>query len=255
MGRSPDQSSVMPRFKATVEYDGTGWHGWQTQPGVPTIQESMEAALATALRTPTPVVGSGRTDAGVHAIGQVVHFDPPPDTNPERLLGQLNGLLPRSIAVHDIRPAADDFHARFEAVQRTYHYRVAEHTTALDRSTRVLVRPCPDWEHMNAGAERLIQTADFSAFCRTQSDTTNRVCTISHAEWEREEPNGLWRFRVSADRFLHGMVRALVGTLLEIGSGRRDVDDIDRILSSKDRREAGPAAPARGLVLARVDYP
>lgn len=255
MGRSPDQSSVMPRFKATVEYDGTGWHGWQTQPGVPTIQESMEAALATALRTPTPVVGSGRTDAGVHAIGQVVHFDPPAGTNPDRLLGQLNGLLPRSVAVRDVRPAADDFHARFDALRRTYHYRIAEHATALDRSTRVSVRPSPDWEHMNAAAQHLIQTADFSAFCRTQSDTTNRVCSISYAGWEPEESEGLWRFRVSADRFLHGMVRALVGTLLEIGSGRRDVNDIERVLLTKDRRAAGPAAPAKGLVLVQVDYP
>ncbi|NNE69133.1 MAG: tRNA pseudouridine(38-40) synthase TruA [Rhodothermales bacterium] len=245
----------MPRFKATVEYDGTGWHGWQTQAGVPTIQESLEQALATALRTPTPVVGSGRTDAGVHAIGQVVHFDVPPSTDPVRLAGQLNGILPRSVAVRDVAPADESFHARFDAVLRTYHYHVSEHPVAIGRSTRLHLRPAPDWEHMNRAASRLVRTADFSAFCRTQAETTNRVCAVSQAAWEEESQPGQWRFRVSADRFLHGMVRAMVGTLLEIGSGRRPADDLERILESRDRREAGPAAPARGLVLARVDYP
>lgn len=245
----------MGRYRATVEYDGTGWHGWQSQPGAPTIQESLESALATALRTQVSIVGSGRTDAGVHAAGQVVHFDLDSEVDPDALQGQLNGLIPRSIAVRDVRATHSDFHARYDAVLRTYHYHVSEHPVAIGRSTCVFLRPAPDWELMNEAASTLVQRADFSAFCRTASATTNRVCNVSQATWERMPSDGQWRFVVSADRFLHGMVRAFVGTLLEIGSGKRDLADLQRVIESRDRRQAGPAAPARGLILAKVDYP
>ncbi|MFT4605196.1 MAG: tRNA pseudouridine38-40 synthase [Rhodothermales bacterium] len=245
----------MGRYRATVEYDGTGWHGWQSQPGAPTIQETLEDALATALRTRVSVVGSGRTDAGVHATGQVVHFDLDGDLDTERLHGQLQGLLPRSIAVRDVCRAHAEFHARYDATLRTYHYRVSEHPIAIGRSTRVHLQSTPDWELMNRSAMSLLGEANFSAFCRTASATPNRVCKVSIATWERMSDDGHWRFVVSADRFLHGMVRAFVGTLLEIGSGKRGQDDLVRVLESRDRREAGSAAPARGLTLARVDYP
>ena len=245
----------MGRYRATVEYDGTGWHGWQSQPGAPTIQESLETALATVLRTQVQLVGSGRTDAGVHATGQVVHFDLDPDVDLNGIQGRVNGLLPRSIALRGLCSTHAEFHARYDAVLRTYHYHASEHAVAIGRNARVHVRPAPDWDRMNRAAEALVQETDFSAFCRTASATPNRVCNVSHAAWERTPDDGHWRFVVSADRFLHGMVRAFVGTLLEIGSGKRAADDLPRVLETLDRREAGPAAPARGLVLARVDYP
>ncbi|MBO6575414.1 MAG: tRNA pseudouridine(38-40) synthase TruA [Rhodothermales bacterium] len=242
-------------YRLTIEYDGSGWHGWQVQAGVPTIQEALEAALATALRTRVPVTGSGRTDAGVHATGQVAHFETTGPVDPDRLMGNLNGLLPRSIAVRDIAGAHPDFHARYSAVLRSYRYRISTLPIALSRTSRVFVRPAPDIARMNQAAADLITRDDYSSFCRTSSETTNRVCAVSRAGWESAAEPGAFDFVVSADRFLHGMVRALVGTLLEIGAGKRPVDDVPRVLAARDRRVAGPAAPAYGLSLETVHYP
>ena len=248
------------RLRLDLEYDGTDFAGWQVQPGVRTVQAEVERALAVLWRAPTTVVGSGRTDAGVHASGQVAHVDVPggaalDDAALHRLRRSLGGLLPRDVALLDIRPAADPFHARFDAVRRTYHYRVATQERALDRRTRVVLRPAPSFEAMNAAAAALVGQQDFSALCRTQSETENRVCTVETAVWEAEERSGDWRFVVAADRFLHGMVRAMVGTLLRIGRGTLPVDAIPGILATRDRRAAGPAAPPHGLALVRVDYP
>lgn len=238
----------------TIEYDGTDWHGWQIQPSRPTVQEAIETALATILRTPTAVVGSGRTDAGVHARGQVAHFRTDAEVDPFRLQGSLNGVLPPSVVVRDLGETADGFHARYDARSRRYSYFVATEPRALDRQWRVPLRPAPDFERMNRAAEALLGTHDFDAFCRTSSETENRVCTVSRATWMREERRGDWRFDIEADRFLHGMVRAIVGTLLEIGRGGRPGDDLPRVLETRDRRMAGHAADPRGLVLEHVSY-
>lgn len=248
------------RLRLDLEYDGTDFAGWQVQPGVRTVQAEVERALAVLWRAPATVVGSGRTDAGVHARGQVAHVDVPggaalDDAALHRLRRSLGGLLPRDVALLDIRPAADPFHARFDAVRRTYHYRVATQERALDRRTRVVLRPAPSFEAMNAAAAAFVGRHHFGAFCRTQSETENRVCTVEVARWERETREGDWRFVVAADRFLHGMVRAMVGTLLRIGRGTLPVDAIPGILATRDRRAAGPAAPPHGLSLVRVDYP
>lgn len=244
----------MPTYRLLIEYEGTSFHGWQIQPGHATVQEALEDALAIALRARTDVVGSGRTDAGVHARGQVAHFTTERPVNTYRLLRSLNGLLPGQIAVLSVEAAPDDFHARYSARARCYHYRVSTAPRALDRYTRCLVLPAPDFQRMNEAAVALLGTRDFDAFCRARSETTNRVCTVTRAVWVQEERPGDWRFEIVADRFLHGMVRAIVGTLVEIGHGKRPVDDIARILASTDRREAGPAAPAHGLVLEHVSY-
>ncbi len=245
----------MAVYRMTLEYDGSGWHGWQFQPGAPTIQEAVEAALATALGgEEVAVIGSGRTDAGVHAEGQVAHFCPAGDINVNLLLVQLNGILPRSIAVLDISRAADDFHARYGAHRRCYRYRVSTLPVALERHRRVFLRGDPDFQVMNRAAERLLGIQECSAFCRTASATSNRVCNIMKASWIQASRPGHWDFEIAANRFLHGMVRAVVGTLLEIGSGKRPEGDLARILASADRREAGPAAPAKGLSLREVAY-
>ena len=243
----------MPRYRLVIEYDGTDFCGWQIQPKQPTVQQVLEDALATALRRRVTVVGSGRTDSGVHARGQVAHFDLDQAVETYRLRASLNGLLPETVAVRSIEKAPDEFHARYDARLRRYCYYVTTGFRALDRATRVRIRPRPDFTLMNRAVRALLGEHDFSAFCRTQSESENRVCTVSLAHWTRETPED-WTFEIAADRFLHGMVRTIVGTLLEIGRGKRPADDFARLLETRDRREAGPAAPALGLVLEEVSY-
>ncbi|MDZ4699922.1 MAG: tRNA pseudouridine(38-40) synthase TruA [Rhodothermales bacterium] len=242
------------KYRLLIEYDGTEFSGWQRQSGVATIQEALEDALSVALRRPTAVVGSGRTDAGVHARGQVGHFETAEPIDPFRLRASLNGLLPHAIAVRDVAPAPDSFHARYDAVERLYHYRVSTTPIALERRFRALVVPSPDVDRMNAACHALLGEHDYDSFCLTASETQNRVCTVRDAVWRPEQRAGDWLFCIAADRFLHGMVRAIVGTLVEIGQSKRPADDIGRVLKARDRREAGPAAPAHGLTLEAVRY-
>lgn len=245
----------MPRFRLLIEYDGSSFHGWQIQPNQPTVQEALESALSTILRTDISVVGSGRTDTGVHARGQIAHFTTEGDADEAKLLRSLNGILPDAIAVLAVEQAPEDFHARYDARRRLYLYFVSSAPRALDRHRRWKLWPTPDFNCMNQAANELLGTHDFDSFCITQSETKNRVCTVERAIWLEDGRRNDWRFEIAADRFLHGMVRAIVGTLVEIGHGKRPVDDMTRIIAAQDRRCAGQAAPSHGLALERVEYP
>jgi len=245
---------VVQTYRMTIEYDGTDFHGWQVQPNLPSVQAALETALQTVLRTPVNVVGSGRTDAGVHARRQVAHFQTGVPVDLFRLRASLNGLLPPSVTVTALETTAQGFHARYDARLRRYHYYLSTQPRALERHLRWYLRPAPDFDAMNTAAAALLGRHNFSAFCHTRSETKNRICTIRSACFMPEDRPHDWMFVIEADRFLHGMVRAIVGTLLEIGRGRRPLNDLPRILASGDRREAGPAAPAHGLVLEQVTY-
>ncbi len=242
------------RYRMLIEYDGTGMQGWQIQPEGKTVQGCLEEALHVALRYRPNVVGSGRTDAGVHARGQVAHFDTPQPIDVFKVRNSLNGLLPGQVAVLALDRVEEQFHARYDARRRSYLYHLSTERHPLSARYRYEVRPEPDFERMNRAAHSLLGCHDCSAFCRVKSETKNRVCTLFEATWEEETYKGDWVFKITADRFLHGMVRTIVGTLLDVGHGKRPVGDVGAILRSKDRTRAGPAAPAHGLVLEEVAY-
>ena len=241
-------------YRLLIEYDGAPFAGWQRQAGVATVQQTLEEALETALRRRATIIGAGRTDTGVHARGQVAHFATPEAVDTARLARSLNGILPVSIAVLALEPAPDGFHARFDARRRRYRYHVSTAARALDAPRRLVLQSGVDFERMNLAARSIVGVHHFGAFCRTQSETRNRVCAVKRAEWQEEDRTHDWYFEIIADRFLHGMVRSIVGTLLEIGRGKREPDDLGRIMATRNRTEAGPAAPAHGLVLESVTY-
>ena len=244
----------MPTFKVTLEYDGTNYHGWQIQPDVPTIQRELEAVIRQVSQQPTDVIGAGRTDAGVHALGQVAHFSTPARLTADEWLRALNGLLSQDIAVLSVEEVPDSFHARFAAKSKLYRYRILTrvHRSALGRN-KILHYPNPlDLDAMETAARSLIGTHDFSSFQGSPTDTENPVCTITRLTVDRFGDEVI--FEVEANRLLKQMVRHLVGTLLEVGRGKLKTGDVAEILAAQDRTKAGPTAPAHGLYLVKVDY-
>jgi len=254
------------RYFIELSYDGTAYHGWQIQPNGSSVQEVLQHALSMLLRTEVAVTGAGRTDAGVHASMMIAHFNydgvlptPPAKGNglgqtaEDYLVYRLNGVLPHDIAIHKLFRVADDLHARFSAISRTYYYYVHTRKSPFlrDRSWRLV--SVPDFEAMNRAAATLLEYDDFTSFSKLNTDTKTNICHVTSARWVQLSDYE-WRFEITADRFLRNMVRAIVGTLMEVGRGTLSVDGFRQVIEKKNRSEAGDSVPARGLFLQEVKY-
>ncbi|MBR6699133.1 MAG: tRNA pseudouridine(38-40) synthase TruA [Bacteroidaceae bacterium] len=241
------------RYFITLSYDGTAYHGWQIQPHSPSVQEELQKALSTLLRKSVEVVGAGRTDTGVHARKMVAHFDTDTEVDCTQLVYKLNKLLPRDMAVQQVEPVADDMHARFSAKSRTYHYYVHLAKDPFLRSYSWQVYGNPDFGLMDLAARVLMEYRDFTSFSKTNTDTKTNDCTITEAHWDKIG-EGRWRFTITANRFLRNMVRAIVGTLMEVGRGRMTIEQLRRVVEAKDRCRAGDSVPGNALFLVEVKY-
>lgn len=241
------------RYFITFSYDGTAYHGWQIQPHSVSVQEELQKALSTLLRKPMEVVGAGRTDTGVHARKMIAHFDSDEELECSQLVYKLNKLLPRDIAVQQVERVEEDMHARFSAKSRTYHYYVHLDKDPFLRSYSWQVYGNPDFELMNQAAVVLMEYTDFTSFSKVNTDTKTNDCTITEAHWDRVG-EGQWRFTITANRFLRNMVRAIVGTLMEVGRGRMTIEQLRNVVDAKDRCRAGDSVPGNALFLVDVKY-
>lgn len=246
----------MKKFMAVVEYDGTNYHGWQLQKDLPTIQGSIELALVRILGTPTRVHGAGRTDAGVHAIGQVAHFSADWPHSTEELRKGCNALLPEDIVLRRLEPASDDFHARHSARSKTYEYRILNLPirSPLQRLYAWHVPYQLELQLMDRATSHLIGSHDFAAFGSPTDGTPSTVREVLEARWETAGSHGATCFTIRGTGFLRYMVRAIVGTLVMVGKGKTTPEEFNEILMSCDRSRSGPSAPPHGLCLVSVDY-
>ena len=251
------------RYIIQLSYDGTGYHGWQVQPNGVSVQEVLQKALSTLLRQPTEVTGAGRTDAGVHASMMVAHFDWPAAHEGEgceeapldctQLTYKLNRLLPPDVAVQAVRPVGPEMHARFSATRRTYHYYIHTRKDPFLRGYSWQVNVPLDFALMNEAAQVLLEYSDFTSFSKTGTDVKTNICQLTEARWEQLKP-GEWRFTVSANRFLRNMVRAIVGTLVEVGRHRMTISQMRHAIEAKDRQRAGESVPGHALYLTNIEY-
>ena len=245
----------MRRIRIIVAYDGTAYVGWQTQPNGVSVQETVERALLAVTKAPVTLHGSGRTDSGVHAAAQVAHFDTEVRMAADKFAIALNMHLPPDIRVLWSEECDPSFHARFSAKQKQYRYRirVGMHADVFSRTTALQLHHMPDFAAMQRAAADVCGTHDFRAFMSSGTRMENTVRTVTQSEWTQDGP--FWIYTVTGNGFLYNMVRILVGTMLEIGSHLRPEDSIKTALASTQRTDAGPTAPAHGLMLKRVIYP
>jgi tRNA pseudouridine38-40 synthase len=244
------------RYFIRLSYDGTNFHGWQRQPNGMTIQQKLEEAMTMMLRTPVLLTGAGRTDTGVHADEFYAHFDfndQLTQADREKLVFRLNAYLGGEIVLFEIFPVKGDAHARFSAVSRTYRYCIARVPDPFRRHYTHYIYGPVDTELMNRGAAMIMGYTDFTSFSKVDTDTATNNCSISHARWETEGSELV--LTITADRFLRNMVRAIAGTLLQLGTGKKTLEDLKQIIESKNRSNAGDSAPAKGLTLHRILYP
>lgn len=241
------------RYFITLSYDGTNYHGWQVQPGADSVQARINDALSKLLGGGVECVGAGRTDAGVHASMMVAHFDTDRVLDCEQFAFRMNRIVPRDIAIQKVELVDDELHARFSAKSRTYHYYVYVRKNPYRRHYAVQLHFEPDYAAMNDVARVLLDTDDFTSFSKLNNDQKTNICNVTRAEWVQVEDD-LWRFEITANRFLRNMVRAVVGTLLEVGRGRMNKDEFCRVISQKDRCSAGESVPGNALFLVDIKY-
>lgn len=243
----------MPRYFLSLAYNGNPYHGWQRQQNAHSVQEELELALSTILSEKIAITGSGRTDAGVHAEMQIAHFDSSKGLEKEMIVEKLNGLLPMTIAIHRCWEVHPQAHARFDAIWRSYSYHLHDHKSPFLEGLSYFYRPELNIEKMNLASEFLLGTQDFKSFSKVKTEVNHFKCEIVAAFWEKK--NNSLIFNVKANRFLRGMVRALVGTLIDVGREKIDVSTFERIIAARNRVEAGRAVPPHGLYLTEVAYP
>lgn len=241
------------RYFIELSYNGGAYHGWQNQPNAITVQEVLEKALSTLLNETISIMGAGRTDTGVHAKQMFAHFDYENPFDETHLVFKLNSFLPSDIAIHSIFEVKDEAHTRFNALSRTYLYRIALKKNVFTFNEAYYVKQDLNIEKMNEATKVLYDYKDFQCFSKSNTDVKTYNCNIMEAEWVIV--NDELQFTIKADRFLRNMVRAIVGTMINIGLGKINIDDLNTIIQSKNRSEAGFSVPAHALSLITIEYP
>ncbi len=243
----------MPRYFIEIAYNGADFHGWQKQPNAPSVQETIEKCLYKQFaNTEVPIVGCGRTDTGVHANHYIFHLDLESDVDEVQFIYKLNRMFPKSIAAYSMQKVEASFHARFDAKKRTYRYFIHQKKNPFREEFSWYFPHFFDVEMMNQAAQLLLGEKDFGSFAKTHTDVKTTICTVFSAEWRTDE-NGYY-FEISANRFLRNMVRAIVGTLMDIGTGKLKVEDLPNIIAAKNREEGSVSVPGHGLFLWKIDY-
>lgn len=241
------------RYFLELAYNGTGYHGWQIQGNALTVQEVVQSAVSTLLGNHIPIQGSGRTDTGVHGRQQIIHFDVDEIGETNIFLKKLNGVLPKDIAAYEIREVQPNAHARFSAIWRSYEYRISLQKNPFEQDLSWFCYYTLDIERMNEAADLLLRYTDFECFSKVKTEVNHFECKIKEAYWEQIGQHLI--FHITANRFLRGMVRTIVGTLVLVGREKLDLEGFRAIILSKKRDKAGSSAPAQGLFLTKVVYP
>lgn len=246
---------MLYRYFIFLSYKGTNYHGWQAQPNSITVQKLLEKALSTVLSEKIATTGAGRTDTGVHALVFCAHFDSAHADLATRknIVYKINSCLPHDISVSSIRMIKNNVNARFSAISRTYKYYISRHKDPFSIDSACQINGDLNIDKMNEAAAILCNYNEFTSFSKLHSDNKTDICKVSYAKWE--ESDDKFVFTIKADRFLRNMVRAIVGTLVDVGTGKRDLIEFEEIIKAKDRSKAGKSAPAKGLFLAVIEYP
>lgn len=242
----------MPRYKISIEYEGTRYSGWQKQPNSNTVEEEIESAFSRILPQPVDVIGQGRTDSRVHAEGQTAHFDFPTELDPHKILYALLGVLPHDIAVWDMEQVADDFHARFDATSRRYRYQIIRRPAPLLRSVSEMVLDDLDLDAMCYCAQKIEGTHNFDSFTKPDNENPDSVCEVLESSFT--EKGYQLSYHIEANRFVRHMVRRLVGTMIKVGKGKRTVAEFEDMIDHPSKQKNGHGAAAQGLILEKVRY-
>ncbi len=242
----------MPRYKISIEFEGTRYSGWQKQPNSNTVEDEIESALSQILTQPVDIIGQGRTDSGVHAEEQVAHFDFPEELDPDKIEYALLGVLPHDIAVWNMKQVSDDFHARFDAISRRYRYQIVRRPAPLLRSVSEMVLDDLDLDAMRQCAQKVKGTHNFDSFTKPDNENPDSVCKVIESSFT--ESGYQLCYHIEANRFVRHMVRRLVGTMIKVGKGKRSVAEFEDMIDHPSKQKNGHGAAAQGLILEKVRY-